>query len=50
MYPVDDLFAAYARGFDANREAEMTLAYNDFARRLAVGEYPPIPDSGEVAD
>ena len=25
MYPVDDLFAAYARGFDANREAEMTL-------------------------
>ena len=25
MYPVDDLFAAYARGFEANREAEMTL-------------------------
>ena len=25
MYPVDDLFAAYTRGFEANREAEMTL-------------------------
>ena len=25
MYPVDDLFAAYARTFEANREAEMTL-------------------------
>src|SRR5215831_1865552 len=25
MYPVDDLFAAYARSFEANREAEMTL-------------------------
>jgi len=25
MYPVDDLFAAYAKGFEANREAEMTL-------------------------
>jgi serine protein kinase len=25
MYPVDELFAAYARGFDANREAELTL-------------------------
>ena len=24
MYPVDDLFAAYARGFEANREAELT--------------------------
>lgn len=33
-----------------DREVEMTLAYNDFARRLAAGEYPPIPDSGEVAD
>jgi serine protein kinase len=25
MYPVDDLFAAYARTFEATREAEMTL-------------------------
>ena len=25
MYPVDDLFAAYTKGFEANREAEMTL-------------------------
>ena len=25
MYPVDDLFAAYARSFEAHREAEMTL-------------------------
>ena len=25
MYPVDDLFAAYAKSFEANREAEMTL-------------------------
>ena len=25
MHPDDDLFAAYARGFEANREAEMTL-------------------------
>src|SRR6202040_4258610 len=25
MYPVDDLFAAYARTFQAHREAEMTL-------------------------
>src|SRR6516165_9490012 len=25
MYPVDDLFAAYSRSFEANREAEMTL-------------------------
>src|ERR1700744_4562188 len=25
MYPLDDLFAAYARSFEANREAEMTL-------------------------
>ena len=25
MYPVDDLFAAYAKSFDAHREAEMTL-------------------------
>jgi serine protein kinase len=25
MYPVDDLFAAYARSFEANREAELTL-------------------------
>src|SRR6202163_3278945 len=25
MYPVDDLFATYARTFEANREAEMTL-------------------------
>jgi len=25
MYPVDDLFTAYARSFEAHREAEMTL-------------------------
>ena len=25
MYPVDDLFAAYAKSFEENREAEMTL-------------------------
>ena len=25
MYPVDDLFAAYGKSFEANREAEMTL-------------------------
>ena len=25
MYPVDDLFTAYAKSFDAHREAEMTL-------------------------
>jgi serine protein kinase len=25
MYPVDELFAAYAKSFDAHREAEMTL-------------------------
>jgi hypothetical protein len=28
-----------------NREAEMTRAYEEFARRLAAGEYPPIQDT-----
>jgi len=62
MYPVDDLFAAYARTFQAHREAEMTLpeyleacrqdpmAYSTATERLlaAIGE-PEMVDTAKDA-
>ena len=65
MYPVDDLFAAYARTFQANREAEMTLpeyleacrddpmVYSTATERLLAAPHMPAvrgqPRNGDLA-